>query len=132
MAEFNANDFEGTLDFFILSGFSDAPRSLSDIRQRVRWAERLLYLAATQTGKRGHGSLLDALVRLQREGCLKRERRAEQPDTEIIYSLTDAGERRLEQERARRKLVVLQFVEDADLDASFGRFLDRTGPLWPS
>jgi DNA-binding PadR family transcriptional regulator len=132
MADVNANDFEGTLDFFILSGFSDGPRRMSEIQQRIKWAERLLYLAAARTGKRGHDSLFEALKRLQSEGCLKLVRRSEQPGTEKIYSLSDLGEHRLEQERARRKLAVSQFIEDADLDASFRRFLDRKGPLWPS
>ena len=102
MAKFNANDFEGATDFFILSGFSDGPRSLSEIQQRVNWAERLLYLAAKRKGKRGLGSLSEALERLQSDGYLRHERLGEQPGAEIIYSLTDAGERRLEQERARQ------------------------------
>jgi DNA-binding PadR family transcriptional regulator len=132
MAEFNANDFEDTLDFFILTGFSDGPRSVAEIQQRVQWAERLLYFAAVRQGKRGAGSLSQALERLQVEGCLKLERLGGQPGAEIVYFLTDAGEHRLEQERARRRLMVLQFVEDAELDGSFRRFLDLEGPLWPT
>lgn len=130
MAEFDTNDFKSTFDFFILSGFNDGPRSLSEIEQRMQWAERLLYLAAKRRAKQGFGSLLEALARLEGEGCLKQERLGEQPGAEIIYSLTDTGEHRLEQERARRKSIVSQFVEDAELDTSFRKFLDRHGPLW--
>lgn len=130
MAEFNTNDFEGTLDFFILSGFGDGPRSMSEIQQRLEWAERLLYLAAKRKGHRGPGALPEAVERLRSKGCLKLEGLIRQPDAEIICSLTDTGARRLEQERARRKLIVAQFVEDSDLDTSFRRFLDRQSPFW--
>ncbi len=91
MSEFNAGDFEDTLDFHSY-WFSDGPRSLPEIQQRVRWAERLLYLAATRKGKRGLDSLPEALERLKIEGCLEGERLDPQPGMEIIYSLTDAGE----------------------------------------
>jgi DNA-binding PadR family transcriptional regulator len=132
MAEFDANDFEGTLDFFILSAFGDGPRSLSEIQRRAKWAERLLYLAATRKGKRGPDSLSEALGRLQREGCIKFERLGQQSGADIIYSLTDAGEHRLEQERARRHVIVSEFVEDSELDSSFRKFLDSKSPLWSS
>lgn len=104
---------------------------MSEIQQRVSWAERLLYLAAIRKGKLGLDSLPEALERLQSEGCLKLARLSEQPDAEIIYSLTGAGERRLEQERARQESIVSQFVEDSELDASFRTFLDRKDPFWP-
>jgi DNA-binding PadR family transcriptional regulator len=132
MSEFNANDFEEALDFFILSGFSDGPRSLLEIQQRVKWAEGLLVLAAARKWTRSLGSLTTALERLQHEGWLKPERLGEQPGPEIIYSLTDAGDLQLEQERARRHLIVSQFVEDGELDGSFRRFLNSNGPLGPN
>jgi DNA-binding PadR family transcriptional regulator len=128
----NDNDFEGTLDFFLLSGLSDGPRSLSEIEQRIKWAQRLLYLAAKRKGKRPPDSLPGALERLQSEGFLNIERLVERPDTGIIYSLTEVGKHRVEQERTRRRLMVSQFVEDSELDGSFQKFLDRQGPVWPS
>lgn len=130
MAGFDANDFERALDFFILSGFSDGPRSLPEIQQRVQWEERLLYVAAKRKGMQGLSPLPEALARLQSEGFLKGDRSGEQPSTETIYSLTDAGKYRLEQERARRRLMVSQFVEDEDLESSFRRFLDRGEGRW--
>ena len=131
MTDFNARDFEGMRDFFILSGFSDGPRSLVEVQQREKWAERLLVVAAARRGTQSFDSLATALERLQREGWLKSERSGEQPSPEITYSLTEAGEQRLEQERERRHLMVSQFVEDSELDASFRRFLDREGPFGP-
>ncbi len=131
MTEFNANDFEGTLEFFILSAFSDGPKSLVEIQQRAQWAEQLLGLATARKATRDFGSIFTALERLQREGCLKREQVGAQPSPEVLYSLREVGEQRLKQERARRHSMVSQFVEDAELDHSFRRFLNRKGPLGP-
>jgi hypothetical protein len=89
MAEFNTNDFEGTLDFFILSRFGDGPRSVSEIQRCIGWAEKLLYLAAERKGHRGPDALPEAIERLHSEGCLKLDQLGGLPDAEIIYSLTD-------------------------------------------
>ena len=127
MSESDANNFEGTLDFFILSGFRDGPRSLLEVQQRVQWAERLLQVAAAKKGRPTFSSLSTALERLQREGWITCERHP----AESIYSLTEAGEHRLERERARRHSIVSEFVEDSKLDGSFQRFLDQSGPFRP-
>lgn len=132
MAKFDANDFESTFEFFLLSGLHDGPKSFSEIERRLQWAERLLYVAARRKGQPGFGSLLEVLARLEREECLKCVPRKEQPGAEMIYSLTDTGKHRLEQERARQKSRVSQFIEEAELDTSFRKFLDHNGPLWPS
>ena len=92
MTEFNANDFEGAFEFLLLSGFSEGPRSVSEIQRCCKRAEWLFGLAATRKGKRGIGSLPAVLERLRREGWLRLERPNEQPDAEVIYSLTQAGE----------------------------------------
>lgn len=131
MAEFDANDFESTFAFFLLSGLQEGPKSFSEIERRLQWAERLLYVAARRKGQQGITSLLEVLARLAREECLERERCKEQPGAEIVYSLTDAGKHRLEQERARRKTMASQFIEEAELDTSFRTFLDHHGPLGP-
>jgi DNA-binding PadR family transcriptional regulator len=128
MADFRPGDFEGTFEFFILSGFSDGPRSLPEIQQRLRWAERLLYVAARNKGQQGHRSLLELLDRLQKEGLLRVERGCAEQGAGEVYSLTDSGAHRLSEERARRSSLVSQFVEEADLDQSFRRFLDGNLP----
>lgn len=131
MTEPDANNFESTLDFFILSGFRDGPRSLLEVRQRVQWAERLLQVAAAKKGRPTFSSLCTALERLQREGGVKCERSGERHPAESVYSLTEAGQHRLEQERARQHSIVSEFVEDSELDGSFQRFLDQSGPFRP-
>jgi DNA-binding PadR family transcriptional regulator len=79
-------------------------------------------------GKHRPGSLLIALERLQREGWLKSELRfAEQPDGEMVYSLTAVGKQRLAAELSRRGSMVTQFVEGGELDKSFRAFPDRRG-----
>jgi DNA-binding PadR family transcriptional regulator len=88
MADFRPGDFEGTFEFFILSGFSDGPRSLPEIQQRLRWAERLLYVAARNKGQQGHRSLLELLDRLQKEGLLRVERGCAEQGAGEVYSLT--------------------------------------------
>ena len=125
MAEFNAGDLEGMLDFFILSGFSDGPQSLLEIQKRVNWAEGLLLLTADRKGMGSLNSVTSTLERLQREGWRKLQRTS----LEITYSLTESGEQRLEQERARRHFIASQFVEDSELDSSFRKFLNRHNPL---
>jgi DNA-binding PadR family transcriptional regulator len=132
MTEFNSSDFDGAFEFLLLSEFREGPRSVSEIQRCCKRAEWLLGLAAARKGKRGIGSLPTALERLQREGWLRLELPEEQAGAEIIYSLTKAGEQRLEQGRAHRNWIVSQFVENSELDQSFRRFLDRQGPLWPS
>ena len=91
-------------------------RSLPEIQQRLRWAERLLYAAARNKGQQGHRSLLELLDRLQKEGLLRVERGCAEQGTGEVYSLTDSGAHRLSEERARRSSLVSQFVEEADLD----------------
>ena len=133
MNESHDNDFESTLDFFILSGFRDGARSVLEIRQRIGWAERLLVVAAAKKGKPGLSSLSTTLERLQGEGWLKCEQSGRHPNAEVVYSLTDAGGQRLDHERARRHAIVSQFIEEPDLEGSFRRFLDQRslhGPNW--
>jgi DNA-binding PadR family transcriptional regulator len=132
MAEFNESDFEGMFDFFILSGLSDGPRSISEIQQRVQWAERLLYVAAKRKGMRVLDSLSEALKSLQGNGSIKLESLGEQTGAETIYAITDAGQYWLEQERVRLTSIASQFIEDSELDTSFRKFLDRRNPLWPN
>ncbi len=130
MAQFNADDFERPLAFFILSGFSNGPRSVSEIQQHVNGVERLLDWAAARKGKLRLGSLPAALERLLHEGWLRLVRLDEPPGPEAIYMLTDAGEQRLEQERARLHSIVAQFVENGEPDGSFRTFLNSQSPLW--
>ena len=106
------------LDFFLLSGFSDGPRSFVEIQQRVSWAERLLVIAAAKRGTEGSGSLAKAIKRLLHEGWLNSEAPAEQPSPETTYSLTEVRRQRLQEERERRHGMVSQFVENSELDAS--------------
>lgn len=77
-------------------------------------------------------SIPAALDRLQREGWLRFVRPENHANAEPTYSLTEAGEQRLEQERVRRSWLVSQFVENSKLDQSFRRFLERQGLLWLS
>lgn len=132
MTEFNANDFEGAFEFLLLNGFSEGPRSVSEIQRCCQRAEWLLNSAAARKGKREVGSLPIALQKLQREGWLRRECPSEQASAEITYALTETGRQRLEQERTHRHGRVSQFIESSELDQSFRRFLDRQGPFWPS
>jgi hypothetical protein len=124
MADFRSGDFDGTFEFFILSGFTDEPRSLSEIQQRFRWAERLLYVGARKKGQRCQG-VPELLETLQKEGLLRVEPRCAEQGTEEVYALTDLGAFRVTQERTRQSSLVSRFVEEADLDRSFRNFLDR-------
>jgi len=121
---FRSDDYESLFALFILSAFKDGPRSASEIRRRLQWTERLLYVAAKRQGRQGHGSVTAVLETLQRAGCLQVEHESDEQSTEKVYALTDSGTHRLEQERARQSSAVARFVEEADLDGSFKRFLD--------
>jgi len=132
MTEFNANDFEGAFEFLLLSGFSAGPRSMSAMQRCCKRAEWLLGLAAARKGRPNIDALPVTLQKLQREGWLRWERSDEQSGAEIIYALAEAGQQRLEQERAYRNGMVSQLMENNELDQSFRQFLDRQGPLWPS
>jgi DNA-binding PadR family transcriptional regulator len=125
MDEFNTGGLRDMLDFFILNRFSEGPLSGLEIQRRAEPIFAFLDLVAARKGKQSAGSLLTALQRLQREGLLEAERGREQPDSEMVYSLTAAGERRLKVELARRGSIVSQFVEDGELHKSFGEFLNR-------
>jgi hypothetical protein len=127
MADFRSGDFDATFEFFILSGFTDGARSLSEIQQRLRWAERLLYVPARNKGRNGRG-VLELLDTLRKEGLLRIEPRSVEQGSEEVYALTDLGAFRVTQERARHSSLVSQFVEEADLDRSFRRFLNRNSP----
>jgi DNA-binding PadR family transcriptional regulator len=124
MADFRSGDFDGTFEFFILSGFTDGPRSLSEIQARFRWAERLLFVAARKKGQRS-GGVRELLETLQEEGLLRVEPRCAEQRTEEAYALTDLGELRVTQQRTRHGSFVAQRVEEVDLDRSFRKFLDR-------
>ena len=125
MADFSSGDFDGTLEFFILSGFTEGQKSLSEIQQRLKWAERLLQVAGRNKGRQGPRGVLELLQILQAEGLLRVELRSAEQMTEEVYALTDSGAFRVAQERARNSSLVSQFVEEVDLDGSFRRFLDR-------
>ncbi|MBV8864669.1 MAG: hypothetical protein JO210_04635 [Acidobacteriaceae bacterium] len=63
---------------------------------------------------------------------MKLEKRSERLGSVDVYSLTKIGEQQLQQGRARRNLIVSEFLEDADLDSSFREFLNNRGSLGPN
>ncbi len=127
--DFNAKRLKDMLDLFILKRFSDdGPLSLWGIQQRATPIYTLLDLFATRMGKPGLGSLLTTLQRLRRDGWLK----AEGAGSELMYSLTVIGEQRVKEESARLDSMLSQFVEQGEMDKSFGKFLDRKSPLGPN
>ena len=126
MDEFNAEGLRDTLDYFILNWFSDGPLSGLEIQRRAELIFAFLDRVAAGKRKQSPGSLLTALQRLQREGWLEAARGlGEQPNSEMVYSLTAAGGRRIKAERARRGSIVSQYVEDSEFHKSFGDFLNR-------
>jgi len=86
----------------------------------------MLDLWATRRGKQGLGSLSAVLERLRREGWLKAEPSSDAgAGSELVYSLTVLGKQRVKGESARLGSMLSQFVEQDDMDKSFGKFLDR-------
>ncbi len=134
MGEFNADRLQATLDVFILRRFSDdGPLTVLEIQQRAKPIHTLLDLFAIRIGKQSLGSLPAALGRLQRDGWLKVEsKRVEGAESELVYSLTVAGEQRVHQESARLESMLSQFLENGDMDNSFRKFLDRKMPAGDS
>jgi DNA-binding PadR family transcriptional regulator len=126
--EFNHGRLKDIFDFFILKLFSAGPLSMFELRRRVQPLCNYLDLVALHAGKNASGALPSALQRLLTDGCLKTEQRLiEHVGPETVYSLTAAGTQRLQNESARQDAIVSQVVEDAELDKSFQKFLNRTG-----
>jgi len=132
MDYFNGDRLQDALDFFILKRFGDdGPLTILEIQRRVKQIHALLDLFARRKGKQSLESLPATLQRLQREGWLKAEKPLDDgPESKVVYSLTAIGEQRLKEELARQQSMLSQFIEEADLDRSFRKFLDRGGALY--
>ncbi len=128
---FNADRLWATLDLFILKRFSDdGPLSLFEMQRRAKPLHTLLELFAVRKGKQSLGSLPAALQRLRRDGWLKVEPKPDEgSESELIYSLMVMGEQRVEEESARPKSMISQFVEEGDMEKSFKTFLDQRKPV---
>ena len=107
-----------TIEFLILTALAGAPLSLEVLQHRLGRIQTLLATLALAAGQQPR-SLRDAIQSLEGEGWLDRSSNAE------TYALTRAGEQRLDLERGRRESIVADFVEAADLDSSFRRYLSR-------
>jgi hypothetical protein len=104
-----------------------------ELQRRVQPPCNYLDLVALHAGRNALDSLPAALQRLCAEGCLNCERQlTEHCDPITVFSLTTLGVQRLKQNSARRAAVVSQVIEDAELDRSFRKFLDRTGSAYGS
>jgi DNA-binding PadR family transcriptional regulator len=127
--DFNADPLRDMLDFFILKRLSDdGPLLLLEIQQRAKTILGLLDLFATRAGNQGPGSLAIALQRLQREGWLKTQPPFDsRPGSESLYSLSEFGKQRLEEEEARHASMLSRFIEDGEPEKSFRKFLDSSG-----
>ena len=94
MAEQNTDVIQGTLDLLILKTLSLEPLHGFGIARRVEQISRGVF-------KVNAGSLLTALQRLERSGCLEAEWRVTDNSRRArYYSLTRAGRQRLEAETA--------------------------------
>jgi DNA-binding PadR family transcriptional regulator len=86
----------------------------------------MLDLLASRRGKQGLGSLSAILERLRREGWLKAEPNSDAgAGSDLVYSLTVLGGQRVKEESARLGSMLSEFVEQDEMDKSFGKFLDR-------
>jgi DNA-binding PadR family transcriptional regulator len=131
MDEFNRGRLKDVFDLFILSLFSAGPLSRMELQRRVQPLCNYLDLVALDAGKNAVGSLPTALQRLCAEGFLNCERQiTEHCDPVTVLSLTTLGVQRLKQDSARRAAIGSQVVEDAELDKSFRKFLDRSGSAY--
>jgi PadR family transcriptional regulator len=91
----NTDVIQGTLDMLILKTLSLAPLHGYGIARRIEQVSQDVF-------KVNPGSLLTSLKRLERAGWLKSEwRQTENSRRAKYYSLTRAGERRLEVETAQ-------------------------------
>jgi PadR family transcriptional regulator PadR len=108
MIKQNTDVIQGTLDLLILKTLSLAPLHGYGIAQRIEQVSQGVF-------KANPGSLLTALKRLRRSGLLDEEwRPTENSRRAKYYSLTAAGQRRLEAETAgwlRRSAAVLRLLE---------------------
>jgi transcriptional regulator len=94
VAEQNTDVIQGTLDLLILKTLSLEPLHGFGIARRVEQISRGVF-------KVNPGSLLTALQRLERSGCLDAEwRTTDNSRRARYYSLTRAGQQRLEAETA--------------------------------
>ena len=92
MAKYNTDVIQGTLDMLILKTLSLAPLHGYGITKRIEQVSQDVF-------KVNPGSLLTSLRRLQRAGWLDATwRQTENSRRAKYYSLTRAGERRLEAE----------------------------------
>ena len=92
MAQYNTDVIQGTLDMLILKTLSLAPLHGYGITKRIEQVSQDVF-------KVNPGSLLTSLRRLQRAGWLDATwRQTENSRRAKYYSLTRAGERRLEAE----------------------------------
>ena len=130
MDEFNDDRLTATLDLFILKRFSDdGPLSLLEIQRRAKSIHTLLELFAVRKGKQSLGSLPSALQRLHRERWLQVEQKIdESAKSELVYSLTAVGEKRVREESARLESMISLFIEEGEMEKSFGKFLDHRKP----
>jgi PadR family transcriptional regulator len=91
----NTDVIQGTLDMLILKTLSLAPLHGYGIARRIEQVSQDVF-------KVNPGSLLTSLKRLERAGWLKSEwRQTENSRRAKYYSLTRAGERRMEVETAQ-------------------------------
>ena len=125
MDEFNADRLSATLDLFLLKRLShDGPLSALEMQRRAKPIHALLDLFAVRRGKQGLGTVSSALQRLHGEGWLKVEPKSDHAEqSEVVYSLTAIGEQRAMQESARLDAILSQFVDEGDMERSFGKFL---------
>ncbi len=94
MNQFNTDIIQGTLDMLILKTLSLAPLHGYGIANRIEQVSGEVF-------KVNPGSLLTALRRLERAGLVDAQwRETEKARRAKYYSLTAAGERRLEAETA--------------------------------
>lgn len=131
MNYFDPNNLEGLFDHVILNAFSNGPLSPLEVQARVQTVRIYLDLIAARKAVRSlPDSLVVRLEQLRRDGWLEsHSRQTKDSGVEIIYSLTLSGRERVQQELKRRDAIVAQFIDEANLDGSFRRFLHRTGRL---
>jgi transcriptional regulator len=90
----DADVIQGTLDLLILKTLSLEPMHGFGIARRVEQISRGVF-------KVNPGSLLVALQRLERDGCVDAEwRTTENARRARVYALTSAGRKRLDREAA--------------------------------
>lgn len=94
MADDRTDLLQGTLELLVLQTLSLEPMHGWGISQRIGQMSRDVFAVS-------QGSLYPALVRMRRRGCIKPEWRLTENNRRArYYSLTPAGARRLEAERA--------------------------------